>query len=107
MNLIKVMERFPDQKACIAHLEKIRWGNEPRCPHCNSKHVGWRNAIINHKEQFVKASEIAVKDAELSVLVDELYQIKDALISEINEERKFVLRNLPTEPISKSTGGAD
>ena len=40
MNLIKVMERFPDQKACIAHLEKIRWGNEPRCPHCNSKHVG-------------------------------------------------------------------
>jgi hypothetical protein len=48
-----------------------------------------------------------VKDAELSVLVDELYQIKDALISEINEERKFVLRNLPTEPISKSTGGAD
>ena len=25
MNLIEVMEKFPDQASCIAHLEKIRW----------------------------------------------------------------------------------
>ena len=25
MNLIEVMERFPDQESCIEHLERIRW----------------------------------------------------------------------------------
>ena len=34
MNLIEVMERFPDQESCIEHLERIRWGNKPVCPHC-------------------------------------------------------------------------
>ena len=34
MNLIEVMERFPDQESCIEHLERIRWGGTPVCPHC-------------------------------------------------------------------------
>ena len=25
MNLIEVMERYPDQESCIDHLERIRW----------------------------------------------------------------------------------
>ena len=40
MDLIKVMERFPDQESCIAHLEKMRWKGKPKCPHCESTHVG-------------------------------------------------------------------
>ena len=36
MNLIEVMERFPDQEACIEHLERIRWKDKPVCPHCGS-----------------------------------------------------------------------
>ncbi len=43
MNLIEVMERFPDQEACIAHLERIRWGNKPVCPHCGSIEVAHKN----------------------------------------------------------------
>ena len=39
MNLIEVMERFPDQEACIEHLERIRWRGTPVCPHCESKDV--------------------------------------------------------------------
>ena len=39
MNLINVFEKFPDQKACIAHLEKARWGDEAACPHCGSNKV--------------------------------------------------------------------
>ena len=39
MNLLEVMERFPDQESCIAHLEKARWGDEPKCPHCDSENV--------------------------------------------------------------------
>lgn len=39
MNLIKVFEKFPDQKACINHLESARWGDAPVCPHCGSDRV--------------------------------------------------------------------
>ena len=34
MNLIEVMERYPDQESCINHLERIRWRGTPVCPHC-------------------------------------------------------------------------
>ena len=43
MNLIEVMERFPDQESCIAHLERIRWGDKPICPHCECKNVVRKN----------------------------------------------------------------
>ena len=36
MNLIEVMERFPDQESCIDHLERIRWQNKPICLHCGN-----------------------------------------------------------------------
>lgn len=39
MNLITIFRRFPDQMACIAHLEDIRWGAEAHCPKCRSIHV--------------------------------------------------------------------
>lgn len=39
MDLIKVFEKFPNQEACIAHLENARWGDTPVCPHCGSEHV--------------------------------------------------------------------
>ncbi len=42
MDLLKVMERFPDQESCISHLEKIRWRGKPVCPHCESDHIGER-----------------------------------------------------------------
>ena len=37
MNLIDVMERFPDQASCIAFLEQVRWKGNPKCPHCESQ----------------------------------------------------------------------
>ncbi|MDE0553645.1 MAG: IS1595 family transposase [Candidatus Poribacteria bacterium] len=37
MNLIDVMERFPDQQTCIAFLEHVRWNGNPKCPHCESR----------------------------------------------------------------------
>ena len=36
MNIVQIFERFPTQEACIAHLEKARWGDTPRCPYCQS-----------------------------------------------------------------------
>ena len=37
MNLIEIMERFPDQEACIAFLERVRWKGKPECSHCQSQ----------------------------------------------------------------------
>ncbi len=39
MNLIEVFTRYPDHEACIEHLEQVRWGDAPACPHCGSRHV--------------------------------------------------------------------
>jgi len=39
MNLISIFNQFPDQPACIAHLEGIRWPKQARCPHCGSERV--------------------------------------------------------------------
>ena len=40
MYLIKVMERFRSQEACIQHLEQVRWGKGyPHCRHCGKTHV--------------------------------------------------------------------
>ena len=41
MNLIAIMNRFPDQKSCIAYLEKIHWNDKPYCPRrgCQSDRV--------------------------------------------------------------------
>ena len=39
MNLISIFRQFPDQQACIAHLEQVRWRGCPVCPHCASADV--------------------------------------------------------------------
>ena len=36
LNILQIFEQFPTQESCIQYLEKIRWGNEIRCPYCNS-----------------------------------------------------------------------
>ena len=36
MNLIEIMERFPDQESCIEHLKLIRWQGTPVCSNCGS-----------------------------------------------------------------------
>ena len=40
MSLMAVFEKFPDQAGCLAHLERVRWGGDPRCPLCGSAEVG-------------------------------------------------------------------
>ena len=39
MSLIEIFTRFPDHESCIAHLESLRWGTDPGCPHCGSMGV--------------------------------------------------------------------
>ena len=39
MNLITVFNRFPDHEGCLEHLERVRWGDRPHCPHCGAVKV--------------------------------------------------------------------
>ena len=39
MNLMTIFHRYPDQEACIEHLENVRWGGDAHCPHCGNLHV--------------------------------------------------------------------
>jgi hypothetical protein len=34
VNLMDFVDRFPDQEACVAHLETVRWPKGPACPKC-------------------------------------------------------------------------
>ena len=43
MNLFDAVARFSDQQSCISHLEAIRWGDSPECPHCESDRVAPKN----------------------------------------------------------------
>ena len=36
MDLVSILEQFPTQEDCIARREKVRWGDKPICPYCNS-----------------------------------------------------------------------
>ena len=36
MNLIQIYKEFPTHESCIDHLEKVRWGDKPKCPYCKS-----------------------------------------------------------------------
>ena len=40
MTVVEVLEASPDQGSCIRYLEKVRWGDSPQHPHCESYLVG-------------------------------------------------------------------
>ena len=39
MNIVRIYKLFPDHKACIDQLEKVRWAGKPACPYCKSDRV--------------------------------------------------------------------
>ena len=39
IDLSRVIRRFPDDESCIEYLEKSRWADHAKCPHCDSGDV--------------------------------------------------------------------
>jgi transposase-like protein len=48
-SLVALLEAFPNEKACVAHLEAIRWRDGAFCPHCGCRKVYHFKDGINHK----------------------------------------------------------
>ena len=43
MTVMEVLDTFRTEECCFRHLEKVRWGDTPRCTYCESEHVGRKN----------------------------------------------------------------
>lgn len=43
-SLVEVYRRWPTAADCIAHLERVRWGDKPTCPYCSA------TTIARHRE---------------------------------------------------------
>jgi transposase-like protein len=42
MSTIEIMEKFPTELSAVEYVEKARWGDKPKCPHCDSENIGNR-----------------------------------------------------------------
>lgn len=38
-SIVSIYRRFPTKESCLAHLEQVRWKDEPCCPYCKSEKV--------------------------------------------------------------------
>lgn len=48
MSAWNFMARFSTDEIAVEHIERMRWGDRPYCPHCNSVRVG---EVRNKKPQ--------------------------------------------------------
>ena len=49
MEIMEVIKQFSTQEACVAYLEKIKWGHTPVCPYCKSVRSTKRKDPLRHK----------------------------------------------------------
>lgn len=63
-SLIQLLDYFKDEETCVEYYERIRWGNEPACPHCGcvnpyKTNRGWKCRDKEcHKKFTVKVGTI-------------------------------------------------
>lgn len=48
MNLVEIFEKFPTEKKCIDHLEKIKWPIKPICPYCGNSQSSCVKGELRH-----------------------------------------------------------
>ena len=51
MDLITLQEKFNTHIKCIRHLEEVRWGSNPICPHCGADNVTVRGTRRKFKNK--------------------------------------------------------
>jgi transposase-like protein len=71
MNIVSIFKQFPTQAHCIAHIEKVKWGNEPTCPYCGSVHC---STIKKEKGYGINRFHCNKCNATFSVLVGTIFQ---------------------------------
>lgn len=67
MNIIQIYNRFPDQEACLEHLEQIRWSGEPQCSYCES------GRVYQHQEKYKRRWQCGDCKSSFSVTVGTIF----------------------------------
>lgn len=39
LSILQLIQKFPNEQACVEHLTKFRWNGKVICPHCNNQKV--------------------------------------------------------------------
>ncbi len=62
MNIIEITDKFPTELDVVEYFEKVRWGNNPECPYCNSAQLGVRNKDLRfHCKSCQKSFSVTTK----------------------------------------------
>ena len=49
MEILKVIEKYGTQEACVTYLERVRWADGPVCPYCKGRRSSNRKDPLRHK----------------------------------------------------------
>jgi len=71
MNIVSIFKQFPTQKACVEHIEKIKWGDKAICPYCGSAHC---STMKQEKGYGINRYHCNKCNATFSVLVGTIFQ---------------------------------
>ena len=71
MNIVQIFKQFPTQESCIKHIEKIKWGDTPKCPYCDSVHC---SIMKKEKGYAINRYHCNKCNATFSVLVHTIFQ---------------------------------
>src|SRR5574337_775963 len=52
MNLHTLGQKYNTQAKCVRYLEKVRWDNEPICPHCDAENVTPRKKVVDRMRKY-------------------------------------------------------
>jgi transposase-like protein len=44
--IVEVYRRWPTHTDCIAHLERVRWGESPTCPYCGADKIARHRELV-------------------------------------------------------------
>jgi transposase-like protein len=45
-SIIEVYRRWPTHTDCVAHLERVRWGESPTCPYCGAAKIARHRELV-------------------------------------------------------------
>lgn len=61
MSLLILLNKLPDQKACVKHLETVRWGGKTVCVYCGNQNVHQMpNELRHHCNNCKKSFSVTV-----------------------------------------------
>jgi len=104
MKILDFFQKYPTQKDCLKHLEKLRWSDLPRCPYCDSDNcTGLPKESRHHCNNCNTTFSVTVGTIFHHTRVD-LQKWFKAILLILSSKKKISIRQLAEElDINKNT----